>query len=266
MIISASRRSDIPAFHSKWLMECIRKGEVLVPNPFNPGSQRQVSLKPADVDCLVFWTRNPSPMLPFLPELKDRGFPVFFMVTINGYGKKLEPGVLPVERQIAAFQDTTQRVPSGTIVWRYDPVILTSEYTPAYHLQQFERICSSLRGLTNRCITSFVHPYRKCLKKLKEVGYEPLVQENQISLLREMNRIASAYGITLQTCAADPSLQASGVLPGSCIDIQRIEEIITRPLVRSKDKNQRPECLCQQSIDIGAYGTCKAGCIYCYAR
>ena len=125
MIISASRRSDIPAFHGDWFMEHLRRGEVAVRNPFRPAQAKTVSLKKQDVDAFVFWSRDPRPLLAHLPEIERGGYPYYFLLTLTGYPRLLEPGVPRRRGRDRFFRELAGRIGRRRVVWRYDPVLYT---------------------------------------------------------------------------------------------------------------------------------------------
>lgn len=264
MIISASRRSDIPAYYTRWFMERIREGEVLVKNPYNPERSKRVSLKPEELDGIVFWTKNPGPMLGSLEELDHRGFPFYFLFTITGYGKMIEPGIPSTEGQLELFQILSERWGKNSVVWRYDPILISPQFSEAYHLEQFGRLAERLEKYTGLCILSFVEPYRKCRKNLEKISFQLPVDPFRRDLLRKMALLAGE-GLKLQTCSQDPVVQSGLVNAGPCVDALRMGRISGKQLEYRQDKNQRTNCLCSQSQDIGEYSTCHAGCIYCYA-
>ena len=159
MIISASRRTDIPACYGQWMMARLRAGEVLVPNPYNASRISRVALSPGNVDCIVFWTKNAAPMLPLLDELDALGYKYYFEYTVTGYGSALEPGLPEKERTVDTFLRLSERLGPEGVDWRFDPVLLTSSITPAWQLERFGALCRALHGATRRCVFSFADPY-----------------------------------------------------------------------------------------------------------
>jgi len=295
MIVSASRRCDLPAFAMDWLMARIEAGHCLVRNPFDSGKLRRVPLDPGSVDAFAFWTRDPRPLLSRADELEERGYRFFVQVTITGCPESLEPGVLRLGEATAAFAALSGRLGPGRIVWRYDPVILARSRGPGpdldrgFHLANFEAIAKALEGRTERVVLSFLDEYRGTRSRLAAGGYaEPLfgtslaprpatpaapagraaalLPEACLGLARELAAIARSRGMVPRSCAEPASLQAAGVEPGACIDPDLVERLTGRPLAERRDPGQRGLCRCAPSVDIGAYGTCPAGCAYCYAR
>ena len=138
MIVSASRRTDLPAFYTPWLLRRLGEGEVLVPSPRHPHRLSRIPLTPDVVDCLVFWTKNPTPLLPHLRELEQSGYSFYFQITLTPYGSQWEPGVPPVTERIAVFQRLASVLGPGQVVWRYDPVLLSPQWTVQAHQRAFE--------------------------------------------------------------------------------------------------------------------------------
>ena len=265
MIISASRRTDIPNYYSDWFLNRIREGFVYVRNPVNPHQVSKISLSPELVDCIVFWTKNPEPMLGKLGKLREYAF--YFQFTLTGYGKDMEINV-PHKRQkmIPVFQRLSERVGSERVVWRYDPIVFTRRYTPAYHLRAFGQIAKALRGYTDQCVISFVDVYQKNKRELQALGAYELRQEETAQFALELSRLASENGMVIESCTEHMDLSKYGIHPGRCIDKRRIERILGCTIAGGKDPNQREECGCMESVEIGAYNTCLNGCRYCYAN
>ena len=264
MIISASRRTDIPTYYSEWFFRRLREGFVLVRNPMNHRQVSRIRLTPDAVDAIVFWTKNPAPMLPKLGELHD--YMYYFQFTITPYGHDLEPG-LPSKKDciLPAFFRLSESIGPERVIWRYDPILLTQTYTPDFHLRAFEALACRLSSHTKTCVISFLDFYRNTKKNLSGSGPLPFSGELPETLVRGFAEIAGNYGIVLKTCAEEIDLQKYGIEHGACIDQALLESLLGCPLNAGKDKNQRPACGCMESIDIGAYNTCKNGCRYCYA-
>ncbi len=277
MIVSASRRSDIPAFHGAWFMEQLRRGEVTVRNPFRPDRARAVSLKRQDVAAFVFWSREPRPFLPYLPALDDGGYAYCFLLTATGYPRLLEPFTPVIEDAVEFFGTLAARIGRQRVIWRYDPVIFTAETDFDFHVANFSRLAGLLAPFTARVIVSFFDPYVKVLRRLGKAGIDAGTAagtpDQQVELLQCFAAVAESSGLEIQSCAeaalggrARPLVRlTAGVAPGKCIDEGLLNEIFGLDLAYRKDPSQRKLCLCQQSVDIGSYGTCCHGCLYCYA-
>ncbi len=269
MLISASRRTDIPAFYGRWLMARLRAGFCEVSNPFNAAQVSRVSLAPADVEAIVFWTRDPRPLLPHLPEMRAMGHEPFFLFTLMDNPRELDPRCPGPDVSVPAFAALAEALP-GRVAWRYDPLVLTEKTPPDWHRAVFERLCARLAGLTERVIVSFVEPYRKIAGRMRAVaaaGFPalPVDEAQTVSLLADLRDMAAARGLCLSTCCQPESFEAAGIAASRCIDPDWIAARTGRRLAAAKDPHQRPRCGCAPSKDIGAYDRCLFGCRYCYA-
>ena len=159
MIISASRRTDIPTYYSEWFLNRIKDGFVYVRNPMNVHQISKISLSPDVVDGIVFWTKNPVPMLDKLYNLQDYAY--YFQFTVNSYGKDIEANI-PSKNDIIvpAFRELSRIIGAEKVIWRYDPIMLTSKYTIDYHVNYFNELAKRLSGYTHKCVISFVDFYR----------------------------------------------------------------------------------------------------------
>ncbi len=258
MIISASRRTDIPALYPEWFMNRLRERMVMVPNPYNRKKISRIWLSPDTVDCIVFWTKNPEPMIPYLKEIDRMGYRYCFQMTITDYEEDLEPGVPCTAESIASFLLLSEMIGPERIDWRFDPILLSEKYSLDFHAEKFEMMCQWLHRATERCTISFIDAYR-------EARYPELEQEEIEEAAKRLAKIAGKYRLPLYTCAEKKDLAHHGIGHGACIDKERIKRIIGYKLDVKKDNGQRPRCGCAESIDIGMYDTCINGCKYCYA-
>lgn len=264
MIISTSRRTDLPAYYSKWFFRRLQEGYVLVRNPVNPRQVSRVSLSPEVVDGFVFWTKNPAPMIPWLDKLPD--CPYYFQVTLTPYDEQIER-YLPSKRKVIlpAVRQLARQIGPERVVWRYDPVFLTERYSVDFHKKAFAQIARLLRGNTVRCVISFLDWYPPMEKRLRPLAPRPLGGDEMRELAASFGQAAAENGMRIFTCAETADLSGFGVEHGCCIDRDLLERIGGRPLCAEKDRSQRAACGCVQSVDIGAYDTCPGGCLYCYA-
>ena len=258
MIISASRRTDIPACYPEWFVNRLKAGEILVPNPYNRKKISRIALSPDTVDCVVFWTKNPEPMLPRLKEIDRLGYRYCFQMTVTDYEKDLEGNIPSIEESMATFVLLSERLGKERVDWRFDPIILSGKYSLSYHLEKFEMMCEWLHDYTDRCIISFVDA-------CKENPYPELEEEDMTEAAEGLSKIAGKYKLPLYTCAEKVNLEKYGIRHGACIDRERLQQITGYKLDLKKDAGQRKECRCVQSIDVGMYDTCVNGCRYCYA-
>lgn len=265
MIISASRRTDIPTYYSDWFINRIQKGYLLVRNPMNIHQISKIRLSPDVVDGIVFWTKNPTPMLDKLDQLKDYTF--YFQFTVTSYGKDIEPNIpSKIDVIIPVFKRLSDLIGPERVVWRYDPILINAKYTMDYHIHAFGKIARQLHGYTKKCTISFIDLYRNIKGRVKNLGLQDLSDSKIMEICMALTEIAQGYGLRIDTCAETMDLQQYGIEHARCIDDRLFERLLGCNLLVKKDKNQRPECGCVSSIDIGMYNTCKNGCRYCYAN
>lgn len=265
MIISASRRTDIPSYYSKWLINRLKEKYVLVRNPMNIHQVSKINLSPEVVDAIVFWTKNPTPMLAHLEEISD--YTYYFQFTLTAYGPDIEKN-LPSKNKviIPAFQRLSKEIGKEKVIWRYDPIFFSEQYTMEYHCRYFEVLAAKLGSYTEKCTVSFLDIYKNTERNAGALNLVRDTYEMQVKLLQRFVEIAKKYGFYIDTCAEMGDFHSIGVGHAHCIDRERIERIGNFKLDVEKDTNQRAECGCAASIDIGAYNTCKNGCLYCYAN
>ena len=276
MIISASRRTDIPAFYSDWFMSRVREGFFHRVNPFNSNQVSGFSLKPEGVDAICFWTKNPRPLMKHLDELDELGLNYYFQFTLNPYNKTFEPNVPSLQERINTMIELAGRIGSERVVWRYDPVILSTITPVAWHLVQAEQITRQLKESTRRLVFSFYDFYGKGQgrldKALQGTGitlYDITALEHKDSLeqmARGFKEIADRQGLQIFSCSEDIDFNSIGIQHGACIDGALIAELFGTAAVSAKDKNQRESCGCVESADMGIYNTCHFRCAYCYAN
>ena len=264
MIISASRRTDIPTYYSEWFFNRLREGYVLVRNPMNARQICRISLSPEAVDGIVFWTKNPVPMLSRLGELEP--YPYYFQFTLTAYGRDVEPN-LPGKNGvlIPAFQELSRMAGRERVVWRYDPIFLSDRYTVEYHCRYFRVLAAKLGEYTEKCTVSFLDFYRSTARNMRSLHIREMTAAQQREMMERFSEIAGEYGLYIDTCSEAISLEDLGISHASCVDRERLERIGGYRLNVGRDRNQRKECGCAASVDIGAYDTCGNGCLYCYA-
>lgn len=265
MILSVSRRTDIPNYYSDWFINRIREGFLYVRNPMNAHQISRIDLSPELIDCIVFWTKNPVNMMDKLGELKD--YQYYFQVTLSGYGKDVEPG-LPDKNEvlIPAFKELSKKIGKNKVIWRYDPILINSKYTKEYHYRAFGKIADELQNYTERVVISFVDLYVKTQRNTETLGIKNISEDEMREIAAELAIIAKDHGLKIESCAEAIDLEGVGITHGHCIDKELIENVIGCKLKGGKDKNQRPECGCFESIEVGTYNTCRNGCRYCYAN
>lgn len=267
MILSVSRRTDIPAFYSEWFMNRINAGYVYVRNPFNYNQISNIDINPDKVNCIVFWTKNPKPLLPRLKELDDRGYKYYFHYTITPYDKEVETDVIDKRSIINTFIELSEKIGKDKVILRYDPIIVTDKYSVDFHLKAFEKMCLIIHEYTNKIVFSFLDDYRKVSRNMKKIGVKELTEKEMKNLSLKLVEITNQYGIGLESCAEKIDLQDIGISHTKCIDGDLIEKIIGYE-IKNKDTldGNRKYCGCMKCIDIGEYNTCIHNCLYCYAN
>ncbi|MDD3242583.1 MAG: DUF1848 domain-containing protein [Eubacteriales bacterium] len=265
MIVSASRRTDIPAFYTPWLMERLRRGFVDVRNPHNPSQISRVSLLPNDMQGLVLWSKDPSPLLPHLKELTAVGVPYYFQFTLTPYGTELEANLPDKSKLLNVMCSISSQLGKDSVVWRYDPIVLNEQWSMERHLRCFARMCRALAGAVDTCVISFVDLYAKNAAARRSGLLRPISPLEMETLAQGLAASAEACGIRLYACCEAVDLSRFSIFPSRCIDPARLERLGGRPMGSAGGTNQRPRCGCAPSVDIGAYDTCSHGCRYCYA-
>ena len=267
MIISASYKTDIPAFYGSWFMARLDAGHCRMVNPWG-GQIYDVALTEEAVDGIVFWTKNLRPFRTNLADIRRR-FAFVVQYTINGYPRPLEPAVVTPARAIEDLRAVASAFGPRAGVWRYDPILLTSLTPAAWHRRNFARLAQALDGVVDEVVVSFAHAYRKTRRNLDAaarrygfVWHDP-DEDLKRHLIAELARTAAAHGMALGVCA-QPGLVAGAAQPARCIDAARLTDVAGRPIAAAARGN-RPGCLCAHSRDIGHYDTCPHGCVYCYA-
>ncbi len=265
MIISASRRTDIPTYYSEWLFNRLKEEYVLVRNPVNIHQVGKINLSPRVVDGIVFWTKNPVPMLSRLRELDKYNY--YFQFTLTAYDRDVERNI-PSKNEviIPAFQSLSKMIGREKVIWRYDPIFFNHRYTMEYHDKYFRVLAAKLADYTEKCTISFLDFYRNTVRNTQPLNIQPVTKEQQLELMQRFSETAKEYGFYIDTCSEVIELDSFGITHAHCIDKERFERIGKCRLAVGKDQNQRQECGCIVSIDIGTYNTCKNGCLYCYAN
>ncbi len=265
MILSVSRRTDIPNYYSEWFFNRLKDGFLYVRNPMNFHQISEIKISPDVVDCIVFWTKNPLPMMERLDELEAYNY--YFQFTLTGYGNDVERN-LPNKKTsvIPIFQELSNKIGKEKVVWRYDPIFFSNRYNVQYHLKAFRSIAEALSGYTEKCVISFLDIYPKNKKNMDNLLSYDLSDSELREFAKELSNIAKENHIKIGSCAEKVDLDEYGIIHNSCIDKELIEKIIGCKLKINKDKNQRIECGCVESVEVRTYNTCKNGCVYCYAN
>lgn len=286
-IISASRRTDIPAFYWKWFEKCIRNNYVEVSNPKFPDKKNKIDLSKENIHSIVLWSKNLRNILYNSDFLND--YNLYFQYTITGYSNKMEPNVPTYKQSIETLKGLLNKFKAEQFNIRFDPVIISTvgESNPTYNnpklarLNMFDKLCNDLQliGMSNcRVTTSYISIYGNTEQNLKNanIDYYPLSKEEQFSFIKDMANIAKSYNRDIYICSNDRFLEAGldNVKKGHYIDGKLLDNLFGK-CTKAKDTGQRLECGCVKSIDIGAYQylgntnilgqPCGHKCAYCYA-
>ncbi len=263
MILSVSRKTDIPAFYSDWFYNRIKEGFCYTQNPMNTKQFSKVLINTDVVDAIVFWTKNPKSMLARIDEIKK--FPYYFQFTINSYTTDIEAHLPKKIYLIETFKALSDKIGNDRVVWRYDPILLNNNYTIDYHIKHFETIAKALCGYTNKVVISYIDFYRKISKNWNELAIKRFEINDKNLLADALSTIAQSYNLKIETCSEDIDLAKYNINHAKCIDDGLLEKIIKCRLNVKKDDTQRESCGCVKSVDIGIYNSCSNGCKYCYA-
>ena len=271
MILSVSRRTDIPALYSDWFYDRVKDGFVLVENPFFPnGKVAKIKIEPVrvttnllggkgvtgNVDGIIFWTKNPQPMMARMDELDE--FKYYFQFTLNAYDEKIESNVPPLIERIKTFQELSQWIGADRVIWRYDPILLSKDITIEWHLEQFESLAKQLSGFTKTCNIAFL------IGKHRDFFCPSYPQMDEI--LNNLSRISTRHGIQLHACAQKNDWSKYGIKQSRCTAPELLAKLTGGKVKTKRLDGQRKDCKCMPCVDIGIYNTCKNGCVYCYAN
>ena len=295
VIVSASRSTDIPAFYADWFLHRLKTGYSAWTNPFN-GVRSYVAY--ADTRLIVFWSKNPKPLLQTggcLDYLAEKGINTYIQYTLNDYvAEQLERGVPLLQERIDTFKRLVDKVGFGKVIWRFDPMILTDRIGTEEILSKVERIGSQLKGYTEKLVFSFadIRAYRKVQSNLtkNDIRYREFETSDMLAVAAGLSELNRQWGYTLATCGEKIDIESFGIVHNKCVDDDLMikyfshdkalmdflgVEIIEGDLFNSdriikhrnnKDKGQRQFCGCIVSKDIGEYNTCPHLCEYCYAN
>lgn len=290
VIISASRATDIPAFHAGWFMERLEKGHVRWNNPFNAQKPQYVSF--AKTRAVVFWTKNPEPISRYLDRLADRRINFYFNYTLNDYeAEGLEANVPELQARIDTFIRLSDRIGKERVIWRFDPLILTESIHEEDLLRKIEMIGDRLYRHTEKLVISFadIDEYPKVRSNLQRAGirYRNFTEESLLAIAQGLQKLNERWNLSIATCGEKIELKKYGIEANRCID----DELLRRCFFEDeklmsflgwreidlftncewnkaalKDSRQRAACGCIVSKDIGQYDTCLHLCAYCYAN
>ncbi|UCD32277.1 MAG: DUF1848 domain-containing protein [Desulfobacterales bacterium] len=278
VIISASRATDLTAFYSAWFMDRLRKGYLIKRFPRNLKRTEYISFN--NTRLIVFWTKNPKPLLQHLDQIEQMGISYYFQYTLNDYeGDALEPHVPPLNARIACFKTLSRRIGKERVIWRFDPLLLTDVIDSTTLVEKVRNIMARLSGFTEKLVISFLQAdqHKKVVNNLNKAGikYQDFARDDMQYIASDLSQMGKTFGIEVATCAAEVDLSQIGVTPNKCIDDGLITRVFNHDDALMKfigdgkglrDLGQRTACRCIVSKDIGEYHTCQHLCVYCYAN
>lgn len=275
-IISASRSTDLPAFYSDWFVERIKKGYLVWVNPFN---RRPSYISFENLCAIVFWSKNPGPMLKHLNFFNERNIDYYFQFTLNNYEKeKYEPNIPELTKRISLFKNLSKLTGKGRVIWRYDPVIISDNLTVDEHIERIQNIGNEIYTYTDKLVISFIdiNPYKKVQKNLDYYNERELQTNEMKDFAKKLSDLncSNGWDLEIATCGEEIDLKDYGIVHNQCIDGDLMKRIFLEnsglmDFLRKnnvKDKGQRKVCGCIASKDIGQYNTCGNFCVYCYAN
>ena len=263
MIINVGGRTDIVNYYTPWLLNRLEEGYAYSRNPFARENVYKLSLKPEDVDCLLFCSKNYKPILKHIGDI-DEKYNILCNYTITAYGKDIEPKVPPINQSIKTLKRLSDIVGVNKILWRYDPILLSEKYTVEKHLETFEYMAEKISPFVYRCIFSFVDMYKKVEENMPEII--PFTDEDKVKLLKGIGEISKKYNLYTQTCATNESYERYGIHAAGCTTREILEQAHNVVYKNVKGTGIRENCHCIPSRDIGAYNSCLSECKYCYAN
>ncbi|QQE10689.1 DUF1848 domain-containing protein [Planctomycetota bacterium] len=284
MIISASVRTDVPAFYGEWFRNRLRAGYCCVLNPYS-GKPYRVSLRREDVDGIVFWTKDVGPFIDRLEEVRGMGYPFVVSHTITGNPRVLEKSVVDAEKAVGNLRVIAREFGERACVWRYDPIVFSTVSRYEDHVKRFEKLSEQLVGAVDEVVVSVMHPYSK-VRRVMDAAVKGKYSGNdgaasvgdrggdgikwwdpsddvKMRLIGELNEIAKGRGMRLCVCSGE-QYRPAGVGAAKCIDVGRMSDVAGYE-IKGKVRGTRDGCLCDESRDVGMYDTCPHGCAYCYA-
>lgn len=271
MILSVSRRTDIPYFYHKWFKQRLLDEEISINMP-KYNKVLNYHLTPTNIDCIVFWTKDTYNFHECIDLMIEQGHSFYFQFTLTPYGDLFEKNIRPLEDRIAEFKKLSDKIGKEKVIWRYDPIIISNKTDLEYHKQNFKLLANELKGYTNQVVISFLDIYGKLEDRVIQLKKDGILLENIFEnpkdleeLSKYMKEIADSCGMKIVSCA-EHGLEQYGIAKSACVDGNLINELFGTSVDHKKDKAQREACGCMKSIDVGVYNTCLFDCVYCYAN
>jgi len=261
MILIVSGRTDIVAFYTKWFINRYHAGFVDVRNPYNPSLINRIYFK--DVDAILFCTKNPTPILPFIDQIK---IPMLFHVTITPYHQDIEPNVLSKEKIIEGVKELSKKIGKENVYIRYDPVFINDRYTIDYHIKAFSRLCTLCENYIAGFIISFLDNYKNVQKNYHILHPHIWTEDMYKKIGLNFSKIALKHHLYIKTCAEKENLSKYGFIKGECLSQELAERLTGKSKFKKWNARKNKNCNCVEMVDIAAYNTCPHLCVYCYAN
>ncbi len=265
MILSVSQRTDIPALYVDWFLNRLRAGFLYVKNPYSD-QVINIKLEPEIIDCIIFFTKNPIPILDKLDEIDQMGYHYYFHVTITPYKEDIETNMIDKREVLDSCIYLAKRLSKKHLVVRYDPVFLTEKYTVEYHKKAFEKLCFELKDSTTKIVINFLDIYPKMQRNIKRLNIIDPDLETRRELIDHFLKVTKQYNMELEVCMKHNLVTGLDVKMAKCIDGELIEEITGRIIDNIDVTTKSRACNCMPYVDIGTYDTCTLKCRYCYAN
>ena len=297
LIISASRSTDIPAFYSEWFINRLRAGYSIWQNPI---TKKNIYVSYNNTRLVVFWSKNPKPIIQHLEYLDRHKINYYFQYTLNDYVKeKLEPNVPDLKERIDTFIELSEKIGKSKVIWRFDPLILIEGKISVDGLiEKIENIGARLQKFTEKLVFSYadIGIYRRVQSNLQKekIRFIEFDETTMIDVANKISKLNQNWNLQIATCAERMNLAEYGINHNKCIDDELIQKLFPSDKILMnflgvettgqlelnlseshsklshkqdlKDKGQRKDCGCIVSKDIGRYNTCPHSCLYCYAN
>ncbi len=263
MIINTGSRTDTVQYYTKWLLKRFEEGFVYSRNPLFPSKVTRYELNPEVLDCVIFCSKNYKPVLPYIKSIAEK-FNTYFYYTITAYGKDIEPNVPSIDKSIETLIKLSEIVGSQRIAWRYDPILLTENYTKETHYKTFDYMAQRLSPYIDRCIFSFVEMYKKLKTNMPEIIL--FTNSDKREIAENIGSIAKKYNIIIQTCAEAENYEKYNIKVSGCITTDILEKANNISFKKLRHLGNRKGCRCVENRNIGDYDSCPNGCRYCYAN
>lgn len=261
MILNISGRTDIVAFYSDWLINRLNAGFIDVRNPFSKNMVSRIMLE--DVDLLFFCTKNPTPILGKLKDIKKK---VYFHVTLTPYKKDIEPGIPSKKQVIESIKKLSALIGKDNIVIRYDPIFINEYYNIEYHTLAFERICQLLSGYVSKILIHFIDDYKNVRKNYQYLRYKKLDLDDYKNIGASFGKIARDNDISVHTCNQEFDFTEYGFIKDECLSKELALKLTGKNYKKKWSARKNLACNCVEMVDIGVYNSCKHFCKYCYAN